>query len=328
MNCTAYFHDGICEVWAPTQNPQDVQQAVARAVGLSQGKVTVNVTLLGGGFGRRLQYDYAEEAAHVSKAVGAPVQVVWTRDDDLQHDFYHPMRLQYFRASLGSLKRPSPQEARNASSSVPTGAWRSVDNFPQAYGIQCFLGELAAALQRDPLEVWLEVYSGRAAAVIQLAAEKAGWGSALPAGHGRGLAYHATFGVTHVAMVAEVVVGADGSVRVLRVVSAVDCGRAVNPDNIAAQMEGGIAFGLTAALKAQATIKDGRVQQSNFHDYPLLRMDEMPVVETYVIASDFDPTGIGEMGVPPVAPAVANAVFAATSKRVRHIPILPGDLKV
>jgi isoquinoline 1-oxidoreductase beta subunit len=327
MNATAWFHDGICEVWAPTQNPQAVQRAVAGAVRLSTGKVIVNVTLLGGGFGRRLQTDYAEEAALVSKAAGAPVQVVWTRADDLQHDFYHPMRLQYFRTSLDRLNMPSPQGNRTASSSVPTGAWRSVDNFPQAYGIQCFLGEMAAALKRDPLEVWLAVYNGRAAAVIQLAADKAGWGSALPVGQGRGLAYHATFGVTHVAMVAEVAVDTGGVVRVRRVVSAVDCGRAVNPDNIAAQMEGGIAFGLTAALKAQITIKDGRVEQSNFTDYPILRIDEMPLVETFVVESDRDPSGIGEMGVPPIAPAVANAVFAATGKRIRHIPILPEVLR-
>jgi isoquinoline 1-oxidoreductase beta subunit len=200
-----------------------------------------------------------------------------------------------------------------------------VGNFPEAYGVQCFLDELAAAAKRDPLDVWLEVYSGRAAAVIKLAAEKAGWGSNLETGQGRGLAYHATFGITHVAMVAEVTVK-NGDVRVTRVVCALDCGKIVNPDNIAAQMEGGVAFGLTAALKAQVTIKDGRVEQGNFDDYPLLRIDEMPVVETYIIETDNSPTGIGEMGVPPVAPAVANAVFAATGKRVRQIPILPQTL--
>jgi isoquinoline 1-oxidoreductase beta subunit len=148
----------------------------------------------------------------------------------------------------------------------------------------------------------------------------------LPDGWGRGMAYHATFGVTHVAQVAEVSVDDSGNVRVQRVVCAVDCGKVVNPDTVAAQMEGGIVFGLTAALKAEATLKDGRVQQSNFHDYPILQMSEMPVVEVYIIESDESPTGIGEMGVPPIAPAVANAIFAATGKRVRHIPILPEDL--
>ena len=218
---------------------------------------------------------------------------------------------------------PSARQTVAAPSPIPTGAWRSVENFTEAYGIQCFLGELAAALNRDPLDVWLEVYSGPVARVIRLAAEKAGWGSPLPSGQGRGLAYHATFGVTYVAMVAEVSVDSAAGVRVRRVVAAVDCGKIVNPDNIAAQMEGGIAFGLTAALKAQTTVKDGRVQQGNFDDYPILRMDEMPVVEVHIIPSDRPPSGIGEMGVPPVAPAVANAVFAATGKRVRRIPILP-----
>ena len=322
MNCTANVHNGICEVWAPTQSPQDVQGAVANALGLSRNKVTVNVTLLGGGFGRRLQTDYAEEAARVSQAIAAPVQVIWTRADDLQNDFYHPMQSQYFQASLSSLRRPSARQTADAASRVPTGAWRSVENFPEAYGIQCFLGELAAALNRDPLDVWLEVYAGRAAAVIRLAAEKVGWGSALPNGQGRGLAYHASFGVTHVAMVAEVEGNSAAGIRVRRMVAAVDCGRVVNPDNVIAQIEGGIAFGLTAAIKAQATFKDGRIQQGNFDDYPILRMDEMPVVEVNIIPSESVPSGIGEMGVPPVAPAVANAVFMATGKRVRRIPIL------
>ena len=154
-----------------------------------------------------------------------------------------------------------------------------------------------------------------------MAATRAGWGSPLPEGRGRGLAYHATFGVTHVAMVAEVSVDEDGSVRVHRVVCAVDCGRVINPDNVAAQMESGVAFGLTAALKAEITIENGRIEQSNFHDYPILQMNEMPVVEVHIVDSDEDPTGIGEMGVPPIAPAVANAVFAATGKRIRKVPI-------
>ena len=225
------------------------------------------------------------------------------------------------------LRLKMPSIKLSSGSSVPTAAWRSVENFDEAYATQCFIDEMAVATQRDPLDLRLELYKGRSEEVIRLAAEKAGWGDPLPASWGRGLAYHATFGVTHVAQVAEVSVDEDGNVRVHRVVCAVNCGKVINPDNVAAQMEGGIVFGLTAALKAETTLKDGRVQQSNFDDYPLLQMSEMPLVEVYIVESDDPPKGIGEMGVPPIAPAVANAVFSATGKRVRHIPIRPEDLK-
>jgi isoquinoline 1-oxidoreductase beta subunit len=326
MNSTAYYHDDVCEVWAPTQSPQDAQRAVAGAVDLSSDKVTVHVPLIGGGFGRRLQIDYAIEAAKLSKAIRAPVQVVWTRDDDLQHDFYHPLAVQYASSPLD--KMTVPLIAVTNGFGIPTGAWRSVENFTRAYSEQSFLAEKAAALKRDPLDLLREIYASneRALGVINLAAEKSNWGEALPAGQGRGLAYFATFGVTHVADVAEVTVDEKGNVRLNRILCAVDCGMVVNSDNVKAQMQSGIAFGLTAVLKAQATVKNGRVQQTNFHDYPILRMDEMPVVEVYIVPSDRTPSGIGEMGVPPVAPAVANAVFAATGKRIRHIPIKPADL--
>lgn len=325
MNCTADFHDELCEVWAPTQSPQDVQQAVASACGISTSKVTVHVPLIGGGFGRRLQADYAREAARLSQAIATPVQVVWTRDDDIQHDFYHPLAVQFASVSLDAPLQ-APLISGLGGTTVPTGPWRSVDQFTRAYPEQCFIDEMAEALGRDPLDMRLELYKDneRALGVINLAAEKSNWGSSLRAGWGRGIAYFATFGVTHVAQVAEISVDAIGNVRVRRVVCAVDCGRAVNPDNIAAQMEGGIAFGLTAALKAEATVRNGRIQQSNFHDCPVLRMDEMPVVEVHIVPSDRFPTGIGEMGVPPV---VANAVFAATGNRIRHIPIKPEDLR-
>jgi isoquinoline 1-oxidoreductase beta subunit len=323
MNCVAHVHDEQCEVWVPTQSPQDVQQAVYGVTGLP---TKVYVPLIGGGFGRRLETDYAEEAAALSQAINAPVQVVWTRADDIQHDYYHEMAVQYFNQSLDN---PVLPKARLAGGSiVPTGAWRSVGEFTQAYGVQCFIDDIAAASNRDPLELRLEMYKSneRAVKVLQLAAEKAGWGTPLPAGKGRGLGYHATFGVTHVCHVVEVSVDASGNVRVDRVVCAVDCGLVVNPDNVAAQMEGGIVFGLTAALKAEITLKNGRIEQNNFIDYPILRMDEMPVVEVYIVDSDELPSGIGEMGVPPIAPAVANAIFAATGKKMHHIPIRPEDL--
>jgi isoquinoline 1-oxidoreductase beta subunit len=324
MNCTADVKAETCEVWAPTQSAQDVHQAVQVALKFSRDNVTVHVPLMGGGFGRRLQTDYAVEAAKVSQAVGAPVQVVWTRADDIQHDFYHPMSFFYASGDPQAGRQPTTKNI-DGSSFIPTGAWRSVGNHPDAYIRECFIDELAEARDMDPLDFRREIYNSRALAVVELAAEKSDWGSTLPDSWGRGMAYHATFGVTHVAMVVEIEVTA-GVVRVQRVVCAVDCGLAINPDNIAAQMEGGIAFGLTAALKGGVTLEGGRILESNFHDSPILRLDEMPKVEVYHIQGTDKPSGIGEMGVPPVAPAVANAVFNATGVRVRHLPIKAEDL--
>jgi isoquinoline 1-oxidoreductase beta subunit len=209
---------------------------------------------------------------------------------------------------------------------VPTGYWRSVGNYPEAFARESFLDEIAAAGGLDPLDLRLPLVPDRGRAVLELAADRAGWGSPLPEDRGRGLAYFATFDVTHVAHVVEVSVGEGGSVRVHRVVCAVDCGIVVNPEGVAAQMEGGIVFGLTAALKPGITVEKGRVQQSNFHDHPLLRIDEMPEIEVHIVPSDGTPSGVGEMGVPPIGPAVANAVYAVTGKRIRHLPILPEDL--
>lgn len=326
MNCTAHVHDGICEVWAPTQNPQGVHAAIVQEAGFRPDEVTVNVLLMGGGFGRRLRADYAVEAVLVSRKIGRPLQVVWSREDDVQHDFYHPMSRHYATVNLNNIVERSIRSS--SSRDIPIGDWRSVYNFPEAFAHECFFDEIAYALNRDPYELRMAHYDERARTVLQLAAAQSDWGTPLPDGWGRGVAYHASFGVTHVAQVAEVEVSVAGEVRVHRVVCAVDCGMVVNLDGAEAQIQGGIVFGLTAALKAKISLENGRVQQSNFHDCPILPFAEMPQIEVIFVESERPPFGLGEMGVPPIAPAVANAVFAATGKRIRHIPITPQDLSL
>jgi isoquinoline 1-oxidoreductase beta subunit len=326
MNCVADVRDQRCDIWAPTQNPQEAMREAARVTGLPADSVTVNVPLVGGGFGRRLEVDYVVQAVEISQEVGAPIQLVWTREEDIQHDFYHPMSLQFAHTELDSPGRPRIR-TYDFSFHVPVGAWRSVGNFTEALARESYLDELAHELDRDPLELRLELLPQSHIGVLELVAEKSNWGASLPVGWGRGIACFSTFSVTPVAQVAEISVDENGVVRVHRVVCAVDCGTVVNPDTVEAQMEGGIAFGLTAALKAEITIEDGHVLQSNFHDYPLLTMDEMPLVETHIVQSDRQPTGIGEMGVPPITPAVLNAVFDATGVRIRKIPIKPEDLR-
>lgn len=322
MTCVADVRADGCDVWAPTQDRQQAKAVAASVTRLPRDSVRVHVPLIGGGFGRRLQVDYVREAVEISQAVGAPIKLFWTRADDVQHDYYHPYRLTHMRAQGDRFSAQS----YGGPPAVPTGAWRSVDNFPEAFARECFIDEVAAATGQDPYTFRLAFHHEPLVNVLRLAAEKAGWGTPLPEGWGRGMAAHSTFSVTHVAMVAEVSVE-NGEVRVHRVVCAVDCGTAVNPDTVEAQMEGGIAFGLSALLHGEITLENGRVQQSNFHDYPVLRMDEMPAVEVYIVPSDAAPTGIGEMGVPPIAPAVLNAVFAATGLRLRRIPIRPEDLR-
>jgi isoquinoline 1-oxidoreductase beta subunit len=329
MVCVADVRADHCEVWAPSQDPQAAERNITSITQLRGDAVVVHVPLLGGGFGRRHFNDFVTEAVQVSKVVGAPVKLIWTRDDDIQHDRYHPISRTYVSATLDEAGYPAnlPRLRSHAITfGVPTGYWRSVESFPEAFARESFLDEVAAASNLDPVELRLRLVPERGQAVIRLAAEKANWGSPLPEGQGRGIAYFATFDVTQVAQVAEISVTPEGQVRVHRVVCAVDCGTVINPDTVVAQMEGGIVFGLTAALKADITVENGRVQQSNFHDYPLLRIDEMPAIEVHIVPSDAEPSGIGEMGVPPIAPAIANAIFAATGKRVRHLPIRAEDL--
>jgi isoquinoline 1-oxidoreductase beta subunit len=359
MNCVADVRADICEVWAPTQDPQAVQQYVQSGVGVP---TQVHVTLLGGGFGRRLEVDVPVEAAKVSKAVGAPVQVVWTREDDLQHDFYRQSTYHWLRAGwdeAGALQLwrhiiaaegingvayqagievldeglpvsynipDDRSQSLVANIPIPTGPWRAVINGPNAFANECFFDEVAAALQKDPYEFRIALLreSSPLRAAVELAAAKAEWGAPLPEGRGRGIACHTT-DQTAVAMVAEVSVQ-DGAVRVHKVVCALDCGIVIHPDMVAQQMESGVSCGLLSLLKAEITFEQGRVQQSNFNDYPLLQIGEMPEVEVHIIPSTRAPQGVGEMGVPPIVPAVVNALFAVTGKRIRRIPIQAADL--
>lgn len=321
MNCTADVRSDSCEIWAPTQDPYDAKSAGRRISQLQPDAVKVNIPLIGGGFGRRLDVDYVSEAVQISQAVGAPVKLLWTREDDIQHDHFHPRTTLRVRASMESpaIPRISTEEH---TSYVPTGAWRSVSNFNEAFARECFMDEYAEALGKDPLELRLELdYDPRLKEVLKLAAEEAAWGSPLTEGRSRGIACFSTWGVTHVAEVAEVSVGDNGTVRVHRVVCAVDCGTVINPNIVEEQMEGGIAFALSAALNNEITIENNRVKQSNFHDYPILRIDEMPIIEVHIVSSSQLPQGVGEMGGPPLAPAVANAVYAATGNRIRRLPI-------
>jgi isoquinoline 1-oxidoreductase beta subunit len=384
MNCTAHFHNGECELWAPTQVPGAAAESVAQALGIQREHVKVHVTFLGGGFGRRLIQDYAVEAALISREASAPVQVVWTREDDIRHDFYRPAAYHVFKAGVDAAGMPlawlhravSPSiavfysgsgisagaaaevnapdfpalgvpnfrlEFARAESGMPLGYWRSVENSGNQFAIFSFLDEVAKAAGRDPVEFLLAVLGPprkinlgsegtidveRRRRVIQLAAQKAEWGKPMPKGAGRGIAAHFGYG-SYVAQVAEVSYDAEhGGLRVERVVCAIDCGLAVNPSGVQAQMESAINFGLAAALKSAITVKQGRVQQGNFHDYEVLRMkDAPPVIHVHIVPSTDAPGGCGEPGVPPIAPAVGNAIFAATGKRVRRLPILEADLR-
>jgi isoquinoline 1-oxidoreductase beta subunit len=374
LNCVADVRPDRCEVWTGTQFQTVDRMAAAQAAGLKPEQVNVHTTLLGGGFGRRAVFDshFVREAVQISKAIKAPVKVIWTREDDTRGGYYRPMSYHSLAGGLDASGNPVawqhrivcqsfiagtafeaaiikdgvdhtavegaaeiPYEMPNllvdwkrAPDGVPTLWWRSVGHSHTAFVVESFVDELAYAAGKDPLEFRRLLLSKhpRYKAVLELAADKAGWGKPLPEGHGRGLAVHESFG-SLVAEVAEVSVARDGQLKVHRVVCAVDCGPIVNPDTIEAQMESAIVFGLTAVLYGEITLEKGRVQQRNFHDYPMLRMHEMPVIETHIMPSTAKMGGIGETGVPPIAPAVANAVFAATGKRIRRLPIRAEDLR-
>lgn len=349
MSATVRIVEGRCEVWTGVQDPLSARKVAAKAAGLDVQQVTLHNLALGGGFGRRLPgaFDYVDQAVRIAKVVAPkPVKLTWSREEDIQHDFYRPSLVAQYQGGLDAGGRPVVWSSRfngTGMFSVPTppydiehlelrtsdvgshvrlGSWRSVEFSHQGFFIESFIDELAHAAGKDPVEFRLAAlaHAPRHHAVVQKAAQLAGWGSALPAGHGRGIALVEAFG-TIVAEVAEVEVTADRRIRVHRVVAVVDCGEVIHPGTAAAQIEGGIVFGLSAALFDEITIEKGRVVQSNFHDYPMPRIADTPQVQVEFIRSGAPLGGMGEPGVPPIAPAVANAVFAATGDRLRTLPL-------
>ena len=326
MNCVADVTSSSCEVWAPTQNPGLALSRVSALTGLSRDNIHFHIPRVGGGFGRRLLVDYVEQAVQISSRAGAPVKLTWTREQDMQHGYFHPLSVHHARADLSQPGMPRVNSQTFESWDNLTYAWRSVTNFTDAFVRECFLDEMAYALDRDPYQLRLELLPSQLHNVLDTVVANSNWGEPLPPGSGRGIACWSTWNVTPVAQVAEVSVSETGQVRVHRVVCAIDCGLVINPDMVTAQMESGIVWGLTAALKGSIDIENGSVQQTNFADYPLLQIDEMPQVEVHLVSRDRRPTGVGEMGVPPAAPAVLNAIFAATGKRIRHLPVRPDEL--
>jgi isoquinoline 1-oxidoreductase beta subunit len=373
MNCTVQIEDGRATVWAATQVPDMARHAVAKVLGLAPKQVDVRMQLLGGGFGRRCEVDVVVQAAAIAReAGGVPVQTIWSREQDMTHDFYRPASVSRFQAGLDAsgqllgwvntsagqaimpqvIKRmfdlPVAMPDRTTSEGafdqpyewptarighdavalpVPVGFWRSVGHSHNAFFKESFVDEVATAAGRDPVafRAALLTKHPRHLKVLQHVAELSGWDKPLPAGpdgiaRARGVALHQSFG-SIVAQVAEVSVSTDKRIRVHRVTCVIDCGLAINPNLVRQQMESGIVYGLSAALTGEVQIAKGQVRQANFHTYPVLRLDECPAIETEIIASDASPEGVGEPGTPPIAPAVANALFALTGQRLRSLPL-------
>jgi len=371
MNCTVHFRKDECEIWIGNQAVARVQTAAAKVAGLPPEKVIVHNHLIGGGFGRRLESDGAERAVQIAQQVDGPVKVVWTREEDIQHDMYRPYWFDRLSAGLDRDGKPVAWNHRFAGSSIiarwlppgfkngldpdstegaidlvydlpnfhveyvrveppgiPTAFWRSVGPSHNVFVTESFIDELAATAKQDAVvyrRALLEK-TPRAKAVLDLAAQKAGWDRPLPKGSGRGVSLQNAFG-SYMAHVAEVEVAKDGTVRVRRVTCAVDCGTVVNPDTVQAQIQSGIMFGATAALYGEITLDKGRVEQTNFDTYQMLRMNEAPAVDVHIVESSEPPGGMGETGTSAIVPAIANAIFAATGKRLRKMPVDPTALK-
>jgi isoquinoline 1-oxidoreductase beta subunit len=366
VNCTVHVRKDGCEVWTGSQVLSRVQATAAKVTGFPPDKVVVHNHLLGGGFGRRLEVDFETKAVRIAKEVDGPVKVVWTREEDIQHDVYRPYYYDRIAAGLDARGKPvawthrlvgpsilarwappafkdgidgdavdgavhllydipaiQVEYVRHEEPVLNTGFWRGVGVTHNSFVIESFIDELAAAARQDPLAYRRALLgkSPRARAVLDIAAKAAGWGGKLPAGHGRGISLMYSGWDTYVAEVAEVEVSSSGEVRVHRIVCAVDCGTMVNPDTVKAQTEGGVVFGITGALYGEVTLKNGRVQQSNCSDYRMLRMNESPAIEVHLVRSTEKPGGMGEPATAATAPALANAVFAATGKRIRRLPL-------
>src|SRR6202140_3213786 len=371
MNCTVHVRKDGCEVWVGNQGIARAQATAAKVTALPLDKVVVHNHLIGGGFGRRLEIDGVTRAVQIARHVNGPVKVVWTREEDIQHDMYRPYFFHRISAGLDEKGEPVAWNHRLAGSSIlarwlapafndglgpdttegaidlaydlpnmhveylrveppgiPTTFWRSPGPSHNVFVTESFMDELAAAAKQDPVAYRRALLdkSPRAKAVLELAAEKAGWGKPLPKGIGRGVSIQFVFG-TYMAQVADVEVSNDGTVRVRRVVCAVDCGTVVNPDTVRAQIQGAIVFGITSALYGEITIKDGRVEQTNFDTYQILRINEAPAIEVHIVQSTESPSGMGEAGTSLIAPALANAIFVATGKRLRKLPIDKAQLK-
>lgn len=362
MNCTAHIHDGLCEIWVPTQAQTGVQMTAGRLTRLPNSKILIHTTFLGGGFGRRFEQDFVEDAVTMAMSVDHPVKVLWSRSQDMTHDFYRPYSYHTLWGALdhhglpvawrqkivaapimrrvdpGAIRRGiDPTAVQGAThmayeignieidyverdTPIPVGFWRSVGNSYTAFAKETFIDELAHAGVQDPLVLRRHLlrHRKRALRVLDVAARAAGWGRPLGPHRGRGIAIHPSFG-GYTAQVAEITLTSRG-LRVDRIVCACDCGLVVNPNIVRAQLEGAIVFGLTAALKGPITVDHGRIQQTNIDSYPLWRIDEMPTIEIHLMASARPPTGVGEPGVPPIAPALGNAIFAASGVRHRVLP--------